>query len=243
MGTQQASCHFHLFTLPSAIPGWPTGSPRSVPFEGRLSLTSPYKSSHSQGVQAISFASFCIPNAHLSALPTHDGNLATVVVPHMQQRNRQTQLTLPQSHHQDYSLPSPSKTFQKFSHLREAGRCPRWRWGPLLLHCGMPSGFQGREYLEWGWVKNDGEKEDLGSSAFCSLSPKCRSVLSRFSRVRLCNPMDCSLPGSSVHGILQQEYWSGLPFPPPGDLPDPGIEPESLKSPEVGAKYPLERAG
>ena len=28
----------------------------------------------------------------------------------------------------------------------------------------------------------------------------------------LCNPMDCSLPGSSVHGILQQEYWSGLPF-------------------------------
>lgn len=122
MGTQQASYHFHLFTLPSATPGWPTGSPPSVPFEGRLSLTSPYKSSHSQGVQAISFASFCIPNAHLSVLPTHDGNLATVVVPRMQQRNRQTQLTLPQSHHQDYSLPSPTKNFQKFSHLREAGQ-------------------------------------------------------------------------------------------------------------------------
>ena len=27
-----------------------------------------------------------------------------------------------------------------------------------------------------------------------------------------------------------QEYWSGLPFPPPGDLPDPGIEPVSLVS-------------
>ena len=26
-------------------------------------------------------------------------------------------------------------------------------------------------------------------------------------------PMDCSLPGSSIHGILRQEYWSGLPFP------------------------------
>ena len=39
----------------------------------------------------------------------------------------------------------------------------------------------------------------------------------------LCNPMDCSPPGSSVHGILQ-EYWSGLPFPSPGDLPHPGIE-------------------
>ena len=39
-----------------------------------------------------------------------------------------------------------------------------------------------------------------------------------------CDPMDCSLPGSSVYGILQQEYWSGLPFPSPGDLPDPGIK-------------------
>ena len=32
----------------------------------------------------------------------------------------------------------------------------------------------------------------------------------------LCNPMNFSLPGSSVHGILQEEYLSGLPFPPPG---------------------------
>ena len=36
--------------------------------------------------------------------------------------------------------------------------------------------------------------------------------------------MDYSLPGSSVHGFSRQEYWSGLPFPSPGDLPDPGIE-------------------
>ena len=43
-----------------------------------------------------------------------------------------------------------------------------------------------------------------------------------------CDPMDYSLPGSSVHGISQagrREYWSGLPFLSPGDLPDPGIEP------------------
>ena len=40
----------------------------------------------------------------------------------------------------------------------------------------------------------------------------------------LCNPIDCSLSGSSVHGILQQEYWRGLPCPPPGDLPNPGIK-------------------
>ena len=39
--------------------------------------------------------------------------------------------------------------------------------------------------------------------------------------------MDCSPPGSSVHGILQARIWSGLPFPSPGDLPNPGIEPKS----------------
>ena len=43
----------------------------------------------------------------------------------------------------------------------------------------------------------------------------------------LCNPMDCSPSGSSVHGIFRQEYCSGSPFPPPGDLPDSGIEPAS----------------
>ena len=42
--------------------------------------------------------------------------------------------------------------------------------------------------------------------------------------------MGCSPPGSSVYGLSRQEYWSGLPCPPPGDLPDPGIEPMSLVS-------------
>ena len=46
----------------------------------------------------------------------------------------------------------------------------------------------------------------------------------------LCDPMDYSLPGSSVHGILQQEYWSGLPCSPSGNLPDSGTEPASLMS-------------
>ena len=41
----------------------------------------------------------------------------------------------------------------------------------------------------------------------------------------LCNPMDCSLLGSSVHGIFQARILESEPFPSPGDLPDPGIEP------------------
>ena len=47
------------------------------------------------------------------------------------------------------------------------------------------------------------------------------------SRVTLCNPMDCSLLGSSVQGIPGKKYWSGLPFPPSRDLLHPGIEPTS----------------
>ena len=44
----------------------------------------------------------------------------------------------------------------------------------------------------------------------CSVAQSCPT---------LSDPMDCNLPGSSVHGISWQEYWSGLPFPPPKDLP------------------------
>ena len=40
-------------------------------------------------------------------------------------------------------------------------------------------------------------------------------LLSRFSRVRLCNPIDGSPPGSPAPGISRQEHWSGLPFPSP----------------------------
>ena len=45
----------------------------------------------------------------------------------------------------------------------------------------------------------------------------------------LCDHVGCRLPGSSVHGIIfsRPEYWSGLPFLPPGDLSDPEIEPAS----------------
>ena len=44
----------------------------------------------------------------------------------------------------------------------------------------------------------------------------------------LCDLVDCSPAGSSVYGISQQEYWSRLLFPSPGDLPNLGIEPMSL---------------
>ena len=54
----------------------------------------------------------------------------------------------------------------------------------------------------------------------------CVCVLVTQSCPTLCDPMDCSPPGSSVHGILQARR-RGLPCPPPWNLPNPGIEPRS----------------
>ena len=54
--------------------------------------------------------------------------------------------------------------------------------------------------------------------------------------LNLCDPMDYSPPGSSVHGILQAKILSGLPSPSPEDLPNPGIKPWS---PALQADYLL----
>ena len=49
----------------------------------------------------------------------------------------------------------------------------------------------------------------------------------------LCNPMDCCIPQAPLlMGFSMQEYWSGLSFSPPGDLPNPGIQ---LRSPALQA--------
>ena len=45
--------------------------------------------------------------------------------------------------------------------------------------------------------------------------------------VQLLRPMDCSLQAPLSMGFSRQEYWSGLPFPSPGDVPDTGIKPRS----------------
>ena len=59
------------------------------------------------------------------------------------------------------------------------------------------------------------------------------AVLSLQSCPTLCDPMDYNPPGSSV----QQENWSGLLRPPPGDLPDPGMKLTSLKCPAFAVRF------
>ena len=63
-------------------------------------------------------------------------------------------------------------------------------------------------------------------------------MLSRFSRVQLCATL-----WTVTHQVLlsmgfsRQEYWSRLPFPTPGDLPNPGIEPVPLLSPAWAGRF------
>ena len=53
----------------------------------------------------------------------------------------------------------------------------------------------------------------------------------------LCSAMECNPPGSSVHGIFQARILEWVTMPPPGALPNPGIEPESLMSPELAGGF------
>ena len=63
-------------------------------------------------------------------------------------------------------------------------------------------------------------------------------MLSRFSLVQL-----FATPSSVAHqaplsmAFSRPEYWSGLPFPPPEELPNPGIEPASLRSPALAGGF------
>ena len=78
------------------------------------------------------------------------------------------------------------------------------------------------------------------------LQPKTTFVFSYFKVIYGClcekslqscptlwDPIDCSLPGSSVHGILQGRTLEWVAIPSPGDLPDPGIKPMSPASPAL----------
>ena len=55
------------------------------------------------------------------------------------------------------------------------------------------------------------------------------------SRLTLCDPMDVACQAPLLMGFSRKEYWSGLPCPSPGDLPDPGTEPVSPVAPALQA--------
>ena len=67
-------------------------------------------------------------------------------------------------------------------------------------------------------------------------------MLSNFRHVSLfATPWTVALQAPLSMGCFRQEYWSGLPCPPPGHLPDPGMEPACLTSHALGDGF--SRAG
>ena len=76
-------------------------------------------------------------------------------------------------------------------------------------------------------VKFPSSHQDPGHSDCCCLSAKSCPTLS--------DPMDCQAPLSME--FPRQGYWRGLPFPSPGDLPDPGMERVSLASPTLAGRF------
>ena len=63
-------------------------------------------------------------------------------------------------------------------------------------------------------------------------------MLSHFSRVLFFStPCTIARQAPQSMGFLRQEYWSELPCPPPGDLPNPGVKPESLMSPALAGEF------
>ena len=63
-------------------------------------------------------------------------------------------------------------------------------------------------------------------------------LLSQFSHIQLfATPWTVACQGPLSMGFPRQEYWSELPCPPPGDLPNPGIKSVSLKSPALAGGF------
>ena len=98
-----------------------------------------------------------------------------------------------------------------------------------------------RDHMHWSILeeilKQTNKKVRLNSRPVLEFYLVC-AMLCCFSRVRLFATLwtvACQAPLSM--GFSRKELWSGLPCPLPGDLPDPGIEPASLMSPELAAGF------
>ena len=83
----------------------------------------------------------------------------------------------------------------------------------------------------------DREPKGQASDSEKVMGPMC-AVLNRFSCIRLFATLWTVAHKAPLStGFSKQEHWSGLPCPPPGDLPYPGIELSSLMSPELASRF------
>ncbi|XP_060263209.1 dynein light chain Tctex-type 3 isoform X1 [Ovis aries] len=112
---------------------------------------------------------------------------------------------------------------QSLAHLVKLGKAYKY-----IVTCAVvqrsPYGFHTASSCFWD-TTSDGKR-------------LCMCMLSHFSPVRLfVTPWTVAHQVPLSTGSPRQEYWSGLPFPSPGDLPAPGIEPTSLMSPALAGRF------
>ena len=88
----------------------------------------------------------------------------------------------------------------------------------LITSPALASSSRTVEPTELGWLHSTRGQRGDWKVCVCSVTQSCPT---------LCDHMDHSLPGSSVHEILHARILEWVPCPPPGDLPNPGIEPRS----------------
>ena len=82
------------------------------------------------------------------------------------------------------------------------------------------------------------QRQELSLKKLCIFFPSRACVLSGFSRVRLFVTLQTAARKAPLSmGFSRKEYWSGLPFPPPKDLPNPRIKPSSLVSPVLAGRF------
>ena len=117
----------------------------------------------------------------------------------------------------------------------------KWLCGCNLKHCVYceVTGEKCRKTSWRGGGPGGRRKKRTQNPVSCSersaAVPSSACMLSHFSRVRLfVTPWTVAHQAPLSMGFFRQEYWSGLPFPPPGGLPDPGIELWSLNISCIG---------
>ena len=103
---------------------------------------------------------------------------------------------------------------------------------PSLIHCITNSKLTKCKTKNCNYFRRKFQKKNLCDlvfgKEFLGITPKERKKVKSLSSVQLfVTPWTVAYQASPSMGFSRQEYWSGLPFPSPGDLPDTGIEPRS----------------
>ena len=91
-------------------------------------------------------------------------------------------------------------------------------------------------YFHWNYILSSVKEASFSHEFYVMTIPNSlhACMLGCFCHVGLfMTPWTVAHQAPLSRGFSRQEYWRGLPYPPPGDLPDPGIEPTSLRSPTL----------